>query len=97
MVENKQKLLDKVAPLLQKAEIVRKKYRFYQAVYNKLILMFLLGMLSLVLMVFFNNIGFSRWMARVMPAQNFGVIQFAIIAYWLLFFVLMIASTLGSH
>ena len=92
MVENKQKLLDRVAPLLQKAEIVRKKYRFYQAVYNKLILMFLLGMLSLVLMVFFNNIGFSRWMARVMPAQNFGVIQFAIIAYWLLFFVLMIAA-----
>lgn len=91
-MENKQKLLDKVAPLLQKAEIVRKKYRFYQAGYNKLIILFFFGILSLILMVSLNNIGFSRWMAQVMPAQNFGVIQFVMIVSWLLFFALMIAA-----
>ena len=52
----------------------------------------MMGMLSLILMVSLNNIGFSRWMARVMPAQNFGIIQFAMIAYWFLFFVLMTAT-----
>lgn len=92
MVEKKQKFLEKVSPLLQKAEKLRRKYRLYHRIYTYLILLFIIGMMSLPLIISFNHIGFNRWMKDFMPYENLGLVQPAMILYWFLFFVMMTAS-----
>ncbi|WP_421806690.1 DUF3137 domain-containing protein [Flagellimonas sp.] len=84
--------MEKVSPLLQKAEKLRRKYRLYHRIYTYLILLFIIGMISLPLIISFNNIGFNRWMKDFMPYENLGLVQPAMILYWFLFFVMMTAS-----
>ncbi len=92
MVEKKQKFLEKVSPLLQKAEKLRRKYRLYHRIYTYLILLFIIGMMSLPLIISFNHIGFNRWVKDFVPYENLGLVQPAMILYWFLFFVMMTAS-----
>ncbi|MCK0160399.1 DUF3137 domain-containing protein [Allomuricauda sp. F6463D] len=87
---NFQKIQDELYPLLVKAEHLRKKQIFFQKTFSIMVMALILGVLFLPLITYVSNSVFSRWTAKTMQGGYYGFIQFALVFYWLPFFIFYI-------
>lgn len=86
------KIRDEVYPLLIKAEHVRRKHLFYQKMFSVLMSLMIFGFLLLPMVTYFNNAGFSKWIANVTQGSSWNPFQLIATVYWVLFFITMVAS-----
>ena len=63
------KIRDEVYPLLKKAEHIRRKHLFYQKIFSVLMSLMIFGFLLLPMVTYFNNAGFTKWIANVTPVS----------------------------
>ncbi|MBW8200587.1 DUF3137 domain-containing protein [Flagellimonas abyssi] len=86
------KIRDELHPLLLKAEQIRRKHIVYQSVFSILMSLMIFGFLLLPIITYFNNAGFSKWIANVTEGSSWNPIQVIATLYWVPFFITMIAS-----
>ena len=86
------KIRDEVYPLLIKAEHIRRKHLFYQKIFSVLMSLMIFGFLLLPMVTYFNNAGFSKWIANVTQGSSWNPFQLIATVYWVLFFITMVAS-----
>jgi hypothetical protein len=91
MVDYK-KITEEVYPLLLEAERLRKKHLFYQKTFSILLLLMIFGFFLLPLITYFNNAGFSKWIANVTQGNSWNPIQLIFTLYWIPFFIFMVGS-----
>lgn len=79
-------------PLLERAERLRKRYRFFKIGNALFIVIILLGFTSLPIIMYTNSAGYFKWMNQLSQAHSWFSFQTIMVVYWIPFFVFLTAS-----
>ncbi|KAB7531441.1 DUF3137 domain-containing protein [Flagellimonas olearia] len=82
----------KFLPILEKAERLRKRYRFFKIGSALFIVIILLGSTSLPMVLYTNNATYLKWMTKLSEAHSWFSFQTFMVLYWIPFFVFLTTS-----